>query len=208
MIEGLYGRKLGMTQIFDEDGRLLPVTVIEIFPAQVLAVKKFPSGKVNVQIAFGETKEKHISKPVLGIFKKLGLEPKRYIKEVALKGESEPEIGQEISIDLFEEVKKVDVIGRSKGRGFQGGVKRWGWSGGPDTHGSMSHRVIGSLGPGTYPGRVIKGRHLPGHMGNERVTVQNLKVLQIDKDNNVLIIKGSVPGAIKSMVFVRKAKKA
>ncbi len=208
MIEGLFGRKLGMTQIFGEDGVLLPVTVIEIFPAVVLAVKEFPSGKKNAQIAFGQVKEKHLTKPVLGIFKKLGLEPKRYIREVLIKGDTLPEVGQEFTIDLFEEVKKVDVIGNSKGRGFAGGMKRWGWSGGPATHGSMSHRVIGSLGPGTFPGRVIKGRHLPGHMGNTRVTVQNLKIVELDKDNSVLVVKGSVPGHIKSLVFVRKAKKS
>ncbi len=208
MIEGLFGRKLGMTQVFEEDGRLVPVTVIEILPAVVLAVKEFPSGKKNAQIAFGQVKEKRLTKPVLGVFKKLGLEPKKYIREVLIKGNDLPEVGQEFTIDLFDEVKKVDVIGTSKGRGFAGGMKRWGWSGGPATHGSMSHRVIGSLGPGTFPGRVIKGRHLPGHMGNARVTVQNLKVVKIDRENSVLVIKGSVPGHIKSLVFVRKAKKS
>ncbi len=208
MIEGLFGRKLGMTQIFEEDGRLVPVTVIEIYPAVVLGVKEFPSGKKNVQIAFVDVKESKLTKPVLGIFKKLEIPPKRYIREVLAKGEELPSVGQEIGIELFEGVAKVDVVGKSKGRGFAGGMKRWGWSGGPATHGSMSHRVIGSLGPGTFPGRVIKGRHLPGHMGNARVTVQSLKIIRIDKDNNVLVVKGSVPGHIKSMVFVRKAKKS
>ncbi len=208
MIEGLFGRKLGMTQIFAEDGKLIPVTVIEVLPAVVLAIKEFSSGKKNAQIAFGQVKETRLSKPVLGIFKKLNIEPKRYIREVLIKGEDIPEVGAQIGIEIFEDVKKVDVVGRSKGRGFQGGMKRWGWSGGPATHGSMSHRVIGSLGPGTFPGRVIKGRHLPGHMGNQRVTVQNLRIVKIDKDSNVLIIKGSVPGHLKSIVFVRHAKKA
>ncbi len=207
-MEGLFGRKLGMTQIFGEDGVLIPVTVIEIFPATVLGVREYSSGKRNAQIAFGEVKENKVKKTVLGLFKKLGLSPKRYIKEVLLDKDENPEIGQEVDVSLFEEVSKVDVIGRSKGRGFQGGVRRWGWAGGPATHGSMSHRVIGSVGPGTYPGRVIKGRHLPGHMGNERKTVQNLKIVKTDKDNNVIIIKGSVPGALKSMVFVRKSKKS
>ncbi len=208
MIEGLFGRKLGMTQVFEEDGRLVPVTVIEILPAVVLGVKEFPSGKRNAQIAFGSVKEARLTKPILGIFKKLGLEPKRYLREVIIKGDTLPEVGQEFDVSLFDEVKKVDIVGKSKGRGFAGGMKRWGWSGGPATHGSMSHRVIGSLGPGTFPGRVIKGRHLPGHMGNARVTVQNLKIFSIDKDNNVLVVKGSVPGHIKSLVFVRKAKKS
>ena len=207
-MEGLFGRKLGMTQIFGEDGVLIPVTVIEIFPATVLGVREYSSGKKNAQIAFGEVKENKVKKTVLGLFKKSGLSPKRYIKEVLLDRDENLEIGQEVNVSLFEEVSKVDVIGRSKGRGFQGGVRRWGWAGGPATHGSMSHRVIGSVGPGTYPGRVIKGRHLPGHMGNEKKTVQNLKVIKTDKDNNVIIIKGSVPGALKSMVFVRKSKKS
>ncbi len=208
MVEGLFGRKLGMTQIFNEDGRLVPVTIIEVFPAVVLGVKEFPSGKVNVQIAFGDVKENRLKKPILGIFKKLNIPARRYIREVLFLGSDKPNVGDEIGIDLFEEVKKVDVVGISKGRGFQGGVKRWGWAKGPATHGSMSHRAIGSLGPGTYPGRVIKGRHLPGHMGNVRVTVQNLRVVELDKDSNVIIVKGSVPGHIKSMLFVRKAKKS
>ncbi len=207
-MEGLYGRKLGMTQIFNEDGVLIPVTVIEIFPATVVGIREYASGKRNAQIAFGQAKENKIKKSVLGIFKKLNIEPKRYIKEVLLAKDENLEIGQELNVSMFEEIKKVDIIGRSKGRGFQGGVRRWGWAGGPATHGSMSHRVIGSVGPGAYPGRVIKGRHLPGHMGNERKTVQNLKVVRIDAENNVLIVKGSVPGAIKSMVFVRRSKKS
>jgi len=198
----LLGKKIGMTQIFDENGNFVPVTVIEAGPCPVLRVNS-----KSIQIAFEQTKESALKKPVLGIFKKLNITPCRIIKEVLRDPQKEYKVGEELKVDIFKEGDFVDVTGYSKGKGFQGGVKRWGWSGGPKTHGSMSHRRIGSIGSSTSPGRVWKGHHLPGHMGNRKITTQNLRLIKVLPEKNLLLIKGAVPGANNSYLIVKKAKK-
>lgn len=198
----LLGKKLGMTQIFSEDGRRISVTAIEAGPCLVLAVKT-----KSIQLGFDLIPEKRLKKPLLGYFKKINITPRKLIKEVSQDAGKEYKIGEELKVDLFKIGDFVDVTGISKGKGFQGGMKRWGWKGGPKTHGSTSHRRIGSLGSTTTPGRVWKGHHLPGHMGACRVTVQNLLVVKVDTQNNLLLLKGAVPGCKNSYLMIRSAKK-
>lgn len=199
---GLLGKKIGMTQVFSEDGRQLNVTAIEAGPCPVLAVKE-----KHIQIGFDPVVEKRVKKPILGYFKKLNIPPCKFIREVAKENNQEYKIGEELKVDLFKAGDFVDVTGVSKGKGFQGGMKRWNWKGGPKTHGSTSHRRIGSLGSSTSPGRVFKGHHLPGHMGNRKSTIQNLKVVKVDTQNNLLLVKGAVPGYRNSYLLINKAKK-
>ena len=191
-----------MTQVFVEDNRVIDVTVIEAGPCPVLSVR----GK-NLQVCFDIAKESSLSKPVLGVFKKLNVSPRKLIREILKDPAKEYKVGEELKVDMFEVGDYVDVIGISKGKGFQGGMKRWHWSGGPMTHGSTSHRRVGSIGSATTPGRVFKGHHLPGHMGDIRVTLQNLKIVKSDLENNLLLIKGAVPGCKNSYVIVRQSKK-
>jgi large subunit ribosomal protein L3 len=199
----ILGKKIGMTQIFSEDGRVLDVTAIEAGPCCVLAVKD-----KSVQIGFDPIKNvKHLKKPISGYFKKLNVAPLELIREVAKDKTREYKIGEELKVDLFKAGEFVDVTGTSKGKGFQGGMKRWNWHGGSKTHGSTSHRRVGSLGSSTTPGRVWKGHHLPGHMGNCRVTVQNLRVVKVDAQNNLLLVNGAVPGGKNTYLVVRQAKK-
>lgn len=199
---GLIGKKIGMTQVFNEEGRRIPITAIEAGPCPVLAVKQN-----SVQLGFELASEKRLKKPQSGYFKKLNIAPRKVIKEF-LKGQSETyEIGQELKADLFKPGDFVDVTGVSIGKGFQGGMKRWHWHGGPRTHGSTSHRRVGSIGSTTTPGRVWKGHHMPGHMGSATVTVQNLRVIKVDAENNLLMVKGAVPGHKNSYLVVKKAKK-
>lgn len=191
-----------MTQVFTDDNRMVSVTVIEAGPCPVLSVKDN-----SLQIGFEPAEEKRVKKPELGYFKKLKLSPLKIIREVVKDPAREYKIGEELKVDMFAAGDFVDVIGISKGKGFQGGMKRWNWSGGNKTHGSTSHRRIGSLGSSTTPGRVWKGHHLPGHMGDERVTLQNLRVVRIDTENNLLVVRGAVPGHKNSCVIIRQAKK-
>lgn len=191
-----------MTQVFSDDGKLLSVTAIEAGPCLVLAVKN-----KTVKIGFDPINEKRVKKPVLGMFKKLNVPPRKVIKEVQKEANKEYKVGEELKVDLFKAGDFVDVTGISIGKGFQGGMKRWHWKGGPQTHGSMSHRRVGSIGSTTTPGRVWRGHHMPGHMGNIQVTLQNLKVVKADLENNVLLVKGSVPGKKNSYVVIRNAKK-
>jgi len=208
MTVGILGRKLGMSQVFREDGRVIPVTVIEAGPCNVLQLKtKTKDGYDAVQIGFGEKKEKNINKPDLGKFKKINVSPKRFVREIRTLPEQKFELGQQIKVDIFAAGDAVDVVGTSIGKGFQGGMKRWHWKGGKKTHGSMSHRRPGSIGSSTTPGRVIRGHHLPGRMGGDIVTVQNLEVVKIDADNNLLLLEGAVPGATNSLLVIKKAKK-
>ncbi|MFH0935909.1 MAG: 50S ribosomal protein L3 [Candidatus Omnitrophota bacterium] len=202
MSKGLLGKKLGMTHIFAEDGKFVSVTVIEAGPCTVLAVKE-----KSIQIGFGPVKENRINKPLLGYFKKRNLAPRRVIKEFLKDPSREYAVGEELKADLFKPGDYVDIIGTSKGRGFQGGMKRWNWRGGPQSHGSTSHRRIGSIGASTSPGRVWKGQHLPGHMGDQRVTLQNLRVIRADAEKNLILVKGAVPGAKNSYLMIRQAKK-
>ena len=210
VIKGLIGKKIGMTQIF-KDGSAIPVTVIQAGPCYVLEVKTPQThGYSAIKIGYGETKEKKVKKPVMGMFSKLKMNPLKYIKEIRIKN---PEVlekyspGQELKVNIFNVGEYVDVTGNSKGRGFQGGVKRWGWHIGPRSHGSKSHRAIGSVGASSDPSRVWKGLHMPGHDGNEKVTVQNLEIVDIDVEKNLLVVKGCVAGAINSILIIRSATK-
>ncbi len=205
MTNGLLGKKLGMTQIFEES-QLVPVTVIEAGPCRVVMVKtKERDGYEAVQLSFGEVKDRKLSKAELSHLKKKDVPASRWLKEFKKTGDVA--VGQTIKADLFKKGEWVDVIGVSKGKGFQGVVKRHHYSGGPESHGSMFHRHPGSIGASSFPSRVWKGKTLPGHMGAERVTVQRLKVLEARPDENLLFVQGSVPGAANGLLVVRKSKK-
>jgi large subunit ribosomal protein L3 len=199
---GILGKKIGMTQIFTDDGSRVGVTAIEAGPCQILAVKE-----KNIQLGFDAGKEKSFKKPVLKYFKKLNIAPRKVIRELSKEPGVEYKIGQELKADIFKDGDFVDITGTSIGKGFQGGMKRWNWQGGPQTHGSTSHRRVGSIGSTTTPGRVWKGHHMPGHMGARQFTVQNLKVIKVDAENNVLLVKGAVPGHKNGYLLIRKAKK-
>lgn len=198
----ILGKKLGMTQIFSEDGKQIGVTAIEVGPCPILAVKE-----KSIQIGFDLAKESRIKKPVLGFYKKANVAPRKIIKEFLKDPQVEYKVGEELKVDLFKIGDFVDVSGTSIGKGFAGGMKRWHWKGGPMTHGSTSHRRVGSIGSSTTPGRVFKGHHLPGHMGAKKATVQNLKVAQVDVENNLLLVEGGVPGHKNSYLIIKKAKK-
>jgi large subunit ribosomal protein L3 len=205
---GILGKKIGMTQVFGENGQIIPVTVIESGPCYVLQIKTEKSdGYGAIQLGLGEKKESRVKKPLREKFKKVKVTPKAFIKEICVPDPKEYQIGQDIDVGLFKRGDFVDIEGTSIGRGFQGGIKRWHWSGGPKSHGSMSHRTPGSIGASAYPSRVYKGHHLPGHMGKQRVNVQNLEVIKVDKAHNLLAIKGSVPGHKNSYLIIKKAKK-
>lgn len=191
-----------MTQVFTEGGKLLGVTAIEAGPCPVLAVKD----KV-IQLGFDIAREKSLKKSVSGYFKKLNIPARKFIREVLKEPSREYKVGEEIKADLFKAGDFVDVVGTSIGKGFQGGMKRWHWHGGPQTHGSMSHRRVGSMGSTTTPGRVWKGHHLPGHMGAVRTTIQNLKVVKVDTANNILLVEGAVPGHKNAYLIIATAKK-
>ncbi len=204
----LIGKKIGMTQIYGDDNELVPVTVIEVGPCPVLQVKTLESDGYNaIQIGFGSRKEKNTPKALLGHFKKSGASVPSDVCEVRLNEAPAAEAGQELTVALFEGDAKVDVIGTTKGRGFQGVMKRWGMQGQPASHGHMMHRRPGSIGMRQTPGHVFKGKAMPGHMGDKRRTVQNLKVVRIDAEKNLILVKGSIPGANGTTVLVRKAIK-
>lgn len=208
MVKEIYGKKIGMTQIFDENGIAIPVTAIEAKPNVVVQKKVADKeGYDAVVVAFGEMKEKNANKPQKGIFAKAGVPVMRHLKEIKVENVSEYEIGNEITVSTFEANDKIDVQGVSKGKGFAGVIKRHGAHRGPMGHGSMYHRRTGSLGAGTNPGRVFKGKIMPGHMGTEISTVSNLTIVKVDADKNVILVKGSVPGAKGSTVRVRAAVK-
>jgi len=211
---GLLGKKIGMTQAFGADGEVIPLTVIEAGPCAVLQLKSEDSdGYFAIQLGFGEKKETRANKPDLGRFKKAGASPKSFIREIRVtrdgmkKDEEEYKLGQQIIVDIFQQGDFVDIRGISVGKGFQGGMKRWHWSGGPKTHGSMHHRRPGSIGASADPSRVFKGQHLPGRLGGKRATVQNLEVVKVDKENNLLLVKGAVPGHKNSYLVIKKAIK-
>jgi large subunit ribosomal protein L3 len=210
MLKGLIGKKIGMTQIFDENGSAVPVTVIEAGPCyvtQVRAVEK--DGYSAIQIGYGEVKPKRLTAGQLGHLKrdKLNLPPLRFLREFRVKGAEVTE-GDKLSVEVFVVGDRVDVVGTSKGKGFQGAVKRYGFRGGPKTHGqSDRHRAPGSHGAGTTPGRVYKGARGPGHMGDERVTSQNLKVVLLDPERNLIGVRGSVPGSRGGLVMIKEARK-
>ena len=206
MVSTILGRKLGMTQIWDENDNVVPVTVILAGPCTVSQVKtKATDGYDAVQIGFGDISAKHVNKPMAGHFAKAGVEPMRFLREVRVENGEEHHTGDVVTVADFADVKSVDVIGTSKGKGFQGTVKRWNFSRGPMAHGSRNQRRPGSIGQCAYPSRVRKGLHMYGHMGDDRVTVKNLKLVRIDAEQNLLLIKGAVPGGKNALVQVRMA---
>ena len=209
MKKGIIGKKIGMTQIFDEKGNVIPVTVIEAGPCVVAQVKTTQTDGYNaIQLGFGEIKDKHINKPEAVHFAKAKLANKKHLREFRLEDISSYKVGDEVKADVFEAGEKIDVQGISKGEGFQGVIKRHGQHRGPMGHGSMYHRRPGSMGPTSTPGRVFKGKKLPGHMGRTTITIQNLDVVRVDMDKNVLLIKGSVPGPKGAILKIKSSVKA
>jgi len=208
MTKGILGRKIGMTQVFAENGDLIPVTVVEAAPNVVLQVKSAETdGYEAIQIGFDDKREKLSNKPEKGHVAKANTAPKRFVRELRDVNLGEYEVGQEVKVDIFAAGETVDVTGISKGKGFQGAIKRHGQSRGPMAHGSRYHRRPGSMGP-VAPNRVFKGKLLPGRMGGEQVTVQNLEIVKVDAERNLLLIKGNVPGAKKSLIKIKSAVKA
>ena len=208
MKKAILGTKLGMTQMFREDGTMIPVTVVLAGPCPVVQKKSVEhDGYEAVQVAFKPIREKLCTKPMLGHFKKAGVEAHRYTREFKFDDTAAYEVGQVIKADIFANGDHVDVTATSKGKGFEDNIKRWNQGRGRKTHGSHSYRVPGSMGACTYPGEVFKTKHLPGHMGSERVTVQNLEVVRVDADRNLLLVKGAIPGAKGSLVTVRETVK-
>ncbi|KAA0258473.1 50S ribosomal protein L3 [Deferribacter autotrophicus] len=210
MLNGLLGKKIGMTQIFTSEGTVIPVTVLQLGPCVVVQKKtKEKDGYNALQLGFEKlVKIKKVNKPMLGHFKKHNVEPLKYLKEVKVDNPDEYSEGQEVTVEIFKEGDFVDVQGISKGKGFQGVIKRHGFAGGPASHGSKFHRAPGSIGMCEFPGETPKGRKMPGRMGGDKVTVMNLEVVKVIPDKNLVLVKGAVPGHNNSVVFVRKAIKA
>jgi len=208
-MKGILGKKIGMTQLYTEQNLLVPVTVIEAGPCAVLKVNEpaRKGGPVSVRLGFDDKKESRANKAELGNFKKAGSRPKKFVREIRVLAAERYKKGEEIRADIFKEGEYVDIAGTSKGKGFQGGMKRWNWTAGKGGHGSMHHRRPGSIGASSFPSRVLKGQHMPGHMGSERVTVQNLKIIKIDKENNIIAVKGTIPGHNNSYLTLRSALK-
>ena len=208
MKKGLIGKKVGMTQIFDESGKVIPVTVIEAGPCVVAQVKtEETDGYTAIQLGFGDVKENKVNKPEKGHFSKVNVTPKKHLREFRVDS-VEVKVGDELKADVFAAGDKIDIQGTSKGKGFQGVIKRHGQHRGPMGHGSMYHRRPGSMGPTSTPGRVFKGKKLPGHMGVQTVTIQNLEVVRVDLDKNVLLVKGSVPGAKGAILKIKSSVKS
>ena len=205
----IIGKKVGMTQIFDEKGKVIPVTVIEAGPCVVAQVKTVETDGYNaIQLGFGDVKESKLNKPERGHFANAKIAPKKHLREFRVDSVEGVEVGTEVKADTFQAGDKIDVQGITKGKGFQGVIKRHGQSRGPMGHGSMYHRRPGSMGPTSTPGRVFKGKKLPGHMGRVTVTIQNLDVVKVDMDKNVILLKGSVPGAKGAILKLRTSVKA
>lgn len=199
---GILGKKLGMTQIYTEDGKAYPVTVVEAGPCCVIQVKTFDNdGYEAVKVGFLEVKEKKLKKPMTGVFKKAGVKPYRLLKEFPISG---LKVGELVTVEKFTKGDKISVTGISKGKGFQGVMKRHHYAGGPGSHGSMFNRAPGSIGSSSFPSRVWKNKGLPGHMGSERVTVRNLEIVDVRTDQNLLLIKGSVPGSKGAYLEIKK----
>lgn len=204
MQKAIMGRKLGMTQVFAEDGKVTPVTVIEAGPCVVTQKKTVETdGYSAVQMGFADKKESKMTKPLKGHFDKAGVPYKRFLCEFRLDNADELNVGDVVKADTFAEGEAVDVTGRSKGKGYAGTIKRWGTHRGPMTHGSGYHRGAGSLGACSSPSRVFKGKKLPGHLGNERVTIQNLDVVKVDTERNLLLVKGAVPGPKGGLLYIK-----
>lgn len=207
-MKGIMGRKAGMTQVFDEVGNVIPVTVIAIQTNRITQIKtKEKEGYNAVQLAFWGTKENRLIKPVKGHFDKAGVPYFKYLREIRVKDPAAFQIGQELNADLFNPGDKVDITGKSKGKGFQGVIKRHNQHTGPMSHGSHYHRSPGSMGGSSSPSRVFKGKKLPGQMGAARVTMQNLEVIHVDAERNAIMVKGAVPGPKKGLLLIREARK-
>ncbi|HHU71872.1 MAG TPA: 50S ribosomal protein L3 [Clostridiales bacterium] len=209
MKKAILTTKVGMTQVFGENGVLIPVTVLQAGPMFVTQVKTAQNdGYSAVQLGFGDIREKLVNKPRKGHFAKAGVENKRFLKEFKFENASDYKVGQEIKADIFAEGDKIDATAKSKGKGFQGVIKRHGLGRGPMAHGSKFHRHAGSSGAATSPGRVFKGKKMAGHMGSVKVTVQNLEVVRVDAEKNLILVKGAVPGAKKSLVIIKESVKS
>ena len=207
-MKGIIGKKVGMTQIFDEKGNVIPVTVIETAGNVVTQVKTVETDGYNsIQLGYGEVKAKHLNKPLEGHFKKAGVENKKHLREFRMEDVTNYKVGDEVKADIFVAGEKVDVQGTTKGKGFQGVIKRHGQHRGPMGHGSMYHRRPGSMGPTSTPGRVFKGKKLPGHTGHETVTIQGLEIVKVDLDKNVILVKGSVPGPKGAILKLKSSVK-
>jgi len=209
MKKAIMAKKVGMTQVFTENGSMVPVTVLEAGPCVVIQKKTEENdGYTAIQVGYVDAKAKNVTKPVKGHFDKAGVAPKKYVKEFKLEDVSAYEVGAEIKVDIFAAGEKIDVSGLSKGKGYQSTIKRYNASRGPMSHGSKSHRVVGSMGSGTTPGRVKKGKRMPGHMGHVNVTIQNIEVVRADADKNILLVKGAVPGPKGSLLVIKDSVKA
>lgn len=207
-MKGILGRKIGMTQVFTKSGKLIPVTVVEVEPNVITQIKtKENDGYEAIQLGFDTKREKLATKASVGITNKANTTPKRFFKEIRGVDVSEYSLGQEVKVDIFAEGEMVDVTGTTKGKGFQGVIKRHGQSRGPMGHGSMYHRRPGSMGSTSTPGRVFKGKKLPGHMGVQKITIQNLEIIKVDMDKNVLLVKGSVPGPKGAILKIKSSVK-
>lgn len=207
MLNGLLGKKIGTTQVYSEDGRLIPVTVIQAGPCSVMQVKTSElDGYSAVQLGFDDKKKKKANKPETGHAAKASLEPKRFSREVKSESGADIKVGQTVTVDIFNDVKLVDVIGLTKGKGYAGVMKRWNFKGGLNTHGSTRHRPPGSISSNTDPGRVIRGKKMAGRLGSERVTIKNLDLVKIDKEKNLLLVRGAVPGHKGSYLVLNKSR--
>jgi len=207
MCKGLMGKKLGMTGLFAADGRLMPVTVIQAGPCVVTQIKtKATDGYDALQLGFGEAKPKHVTQPLQGHFKKSGQICFRHVQEFPVDNPGEFSVGQNVTVEIFTVGERVDVSGTTKGRGFAGVIKKEGFSGGRTTHGSKCHRIPGSIGSSAWPSRVIKGKGLPGHYGAERQTMQNIEIVDIRPEDNILLVRGAVPGPASGLVAIRKPR--
>jgi large subunit ribosomal protein L3 len=206
----ILGKKIGMTQVFDENGTVIPVTVIQAGPCAVVQKKTVENdGYTAVKLGFEDVPEKKLNRPEKGLFSKINAAPKKYLREFRTENIDKYEIGQQINVaDMFSNGDRIDVSGISRGKGFQGVMKRFGSSRGPETHGSKYHRRVGTMGAGTSPGRVFKGKKLPGRMGRDKVTVLNLDVVRVDSERNLLLVKGAVPGPKGGLVVVRETVKS
>ncbi|NJD02496.1 MAG: 50S ribosomal protein L3 [Ruminiclostridium sp.] len=206
----ILGKKVGMTQVFNENGLSLPVTVIQAGPCPVVQKKSMENdGYMSLKVGFGEVSEKRLNKPDKGLFAKVKIPVRKYLREFRTNDADKYEVGQEIKVsDMFQDGDRIDVSGISKGKGFQGTIKRYGQKGGAETHGSMYHRRVGSMGSNTSPARVFKGKKLPGHMGVDKITVQNLVVVKVDADRNLLLVKGAVPGPKGGLLVIRETVKS
>jgi large subunit ribosomal protein L3 len=204
-MKSILGKKVGMTQVFTEQGDVVPVTVVESGEMVVVQKKTVEKDGYNaIQVGFGKVKPKNVTKPIKGHFEKAKLEPKKFLREFKVDNIDDYEVGQKIGVEVFQAGDKVDVIGTSKGKGFAGSIKRHGHHRGPMSHGSKFHRLRGSLGASSYPAKVVKGTKAHGHMGHERVTVLNLEVIKVDVDKNAILLKGAIPGPKKGLVKIRE----